>query len=434
MANSRSTATTVAKTNSINNNLEKNIMHNPILKPASAMTPVSEILSTRKGLIAMSIQNDNRKMTVFNRLADIAMQVKKMIKPAVATIAIGVAFAGAFNTVEVNAQAQSPAIEVTGRFVCIGKNDPLSGGNIHALTFGQGVSGENFGLWHISSRNRAFYIGKVWNTDLTAIEDAISIQPNGTVGINNWNVTTTNNIKLDVSGLIRSSNGICQGSDRRYKKDIKPISNLDNLFKVNSVQFKPSTEALKEQLESFKQRNKNMDAQKFMSSVSDFERQIAEREADTVKQYGFIAQELRELYPELVAEDSEEYLAVDYIGMIPVLVDAIKVLKSEIDELRGKGFEKTATVISTAKLYQNNPNPFSENTEIKYYVPENANEAMICIYDLTGSQIVRFDLRDRGIISSFTVRGNQLKAGMYIYSLIVDGREIDTKRMILTDK
>jgi len=26
------------------------------------------------------------------------------------------------------------------------------------------------------------------------------------------------------------------------------------------------------------------------------------------------------------------------------------------------------------------------------------------------------------------------KAGMYIYSLIVDGRGIDTKRMILTDK
>jgi len=52
----------------------------------------------------MSIQNDNRKMTVFNRLAEIAMQVKKMIKPAVATIAIGIALAGVMNTVEVKAQ------------------------------------------------------------------------------------------------------------------------------------------------------------------------------------------------------------------------------------------------------------------------------------------------------------------------------------------
>ena len=62
-------------------------MKNSIFNTARAVAPVSGILSTRKGLIAMSIQNDNRKMTVFNRLAEIAMQVKKMIKPAVATIA-----------------------------------------------------------------------------------------------------------------------------------------------------------------------------------------------------------------------------------------------------------------------------------------------------------------------------------------------------------
>ena len=128
--------------------------------------------------------------------------------------------------------------------------------------------------------------------------------------------------------------------------------------------------------------------------------------------------------------------------MIPVLVEAIKEQQKEIKSLGAevnnlkseKGFEKsnTSQVISTAKLYQNNPNPFSENTEIKFYVPENSSSAMICIYDLTGSQIMKFDLRDRGY-SSLTVRGRELKAGMYIYSLLVDGKEIDTKRMILTE-
>ena len=49
----KTTATTVAKTkNNFNNNLEKNIMHNPILKSASAMTPVSEITRTRKSMMA----------------------------------------------------------------------------------------------------------------------------------------------------------------------------------------------------------------------------------------------------------------------------------------------------------------------------------------------------------------------------------------------
>ena len=36
--------------------------------------------------------------------------------------------------------------------------------------------------------------------------------------------------------------------------------------------------------------------------------------------------------------------------------------------------------------------------------------------------------------NNITINARQLQAGMYMYSLLVDGREIDTKRMILTDK
>ena len=31
------------------------------------------------------------------------------------------------------------------------------------------------------------------------------------------------------------------------------------------------------------------------------------------------------------------------------------------------------------------------------------------------------------------INGSELTAGMYLYSLIIDGKEIDTKRMILTN-
>lgn len=30
------------------------------------------------------------------------------------------------------------------------------------------------------------------------------------------------------------------------------------------------------------------------------------------------------------------------------------------------------------------------------------------------------------------INGNSLAAGMYLYSLVIDGKEVDTKRMILT--
>jgi hypothetical protein len=33
---------------------------------------------------------------------------------------------------------------------------------------------------------------------------------------------------------------------------------------------------------------------------------------------------------------------------------------------------------------------------------------------------------------SVTINGNSLEPGMYLYSLVIDGKEVDTKRMILT--
>ena len=242
---------------------------------------------------------------------------------------------------------------------------------------------------------------------------------------------------LDVVGRIRADAFILYTSDKRYKKDIKPLAeSFDKLSKLNSVRYKRSSEGLRNKLEDLKnnQDKYKVEEETFKSWILDLEERIELNEKDTLTHFGFIAQELRELYPELVFEDDEGYLNVSYSGMIPVLVDVIKELYQKIEKLESKGFEKinTTQVISPAKLYQNNPNPFNENTEIKFYVPENSSSAMICIYDLTGSQIMKFDLRERGY-SSLTVRGRELKAGMYIYSLIVDGKEIDTKRMILTE-
>ncbi len=52
-------------------------------------------------------------------------------------------------------------------------------------------------------------------------------------------------------------------------------------------------------------------------------------------QTGFIAQEVQTVLPELVTQDEEsDYLRVNYIGMIPHLVEAVKALKQENDELK----------------------------------------------------------------------------------------------------
>ena len=38
-----------------------------------------------------------------------------------------------------------------------------------------------------------------------------------------------------------------------------------------------------------------------------------------------------------------------------------------------------------------------------------------------------------GIENYFTINGSELQPGLYIYTLVADGKEVDTKRMILTE-
>ena len=53
-------------------------------------------------------------------------------------------------------------------------------------------------------------------------------------------------------------------------------------------------------------------------------------------QIGLIAQEVEELFPELVITDEDGIKSVDYSKMVPVLVEAIKELKSENDDLKAR--------------------------------------------------------------------------------------------------
>ena len=52
--------------------------------------------------------------------------------------------------------------------------------------------------------------------------------------------------------------------------------------------------------------------------------------------YGVIAQEVQKEFPEMVEMQENGYLAVDYRQLIPVMIEAIKVLKQELDSLNNK--------------------------------------------------------------------------------------------------
>jgi len=58
--------------------------------------------------------------------------------------------------------------------------------------------------------------------------------------------------------------------------------------------------------------------------------------ADPSMQMGLLAQELQKVYPELVKQNDKGILSVNYMGLIPVLIESIKDLKKEIELLKEK--------------------------------------------------------------------------------------------------
>lgn len=160
--------------------------------------------------------------------------------------------------------------------------------------------------------------------------------------------------------------------------------------------------------------------------------------------YGLAADQLREIYPELVYEDAEGNLSINYIEMIPLLVESIKELTSKVVYL-----EKSAARVNLAKsrdtvtgisdmsdtdllsLSQNRPNPFGDKTYISINVPNTVKAASLFIYDMNGKQIKQISITDRGNVSVH-ITAEEFDSGMYLYSLIADGKIVDTKRMVVT--
>lgn len=88
---------------------------------------------------------------------------------------------------------------------------------------------------------------------------------------------------------------------------------------------------------------------------------------------------------------------------------------------------KIITIENTgAYLKQNAPNPAKNGTSFSYYTPANAQ---INIIDTKGSVIKNFVVAKGG--GQIQINSGQLKAGSYTYTLYVNGRQADSKKMLI---
>jgi hypothetical protein len=86
------------------------------------------------------------------------------------------------------------------------------------------------------------------------------------------------------------------------------------------------------------------------------------------------------------------------------------------------------------KLLQNNPNPFDEATVIGVFVekPVQYRESFISVRDLNGVELARLpiDLKEGLNEVVYDFQYHRYIPGTYAYSLVVDGKVVETKKMI----
>lgn len=227
-------------------------------------------------------------------------------------------------------------------------------------------------------------------------------------------------------------------SDRKLKRDIRPLDHSLDLIR----QFSP--------------KRYYFDQGSYPSMSLPYEEQL-----------GLIAQDVEKVLPNLVitavhpeklAEDGSilipavEFKTLNYIALIPVTIGAIQEQQAIIEEQKERinaltarldkmDADRAATMQRVGadggskeitSLFQNEPNPFNENTVIRYQLPSTVRVAALEIFGANGQLVKRFESLASGQ-GQIMIAAGALKAGAYSYTLVVDGLRIDSKVMVITE-
>ncbi|MFL5788419.1 MAG: hypothetical protein ACJ748_10225, partial [Flavisolibacter sp.] len=177
---------------------------------------------------------------------------------------------------------------------------------------------------------------------------------------------------------------------------------------------------------------------------------IAKQEKAKIKYTGFVAQEVEKAAQKLgydfsgvdAPKTKDGFYGLRYGDFVVPLVKAVQELSKKNEELQNKNDElekrltklesiildkKDINTIASLNLQQNTPNPAGNSTRIQYSIPSATNRAQLVLSNNLGQVIKTVPLNASGVINLDT---SLLSSGVYNYSLIVDGKIIDTKKLV----
>jgi hypothetical protein len=309
--------------------------------------------------------------------------------------------------------------------------------NYRYLTFGQGQTTNHDGPWSIERWDGGLNFWNPWISGVASGSQMgnyrLFLSDNGLCGINMkpGNVNSTNYNQnaevLQIRGKAKSHAWLTW-SDSSLKNDVKPLNSiLATLIKLSPVSYYYKSTEISGVPTFDSNEVKNQTIQNEQSRVSS---------AGTDLRYGFIAQDVSKIYPNLVSIDGG-ISSVNYVDMVPLLVASVKeqqiiieTLKQEITDLKGK---TVYTDVDKTKLFQNDPNPFRGTTNFTYFIDENVSvtNAIIEVRNIMGVIQSTVTLGDKSGLGKATFDSNGLADGYYIYTLKINGSVKDSKMMLI---
>ena len=248
----------------------------------------------------------------------------------------------------------------------------------------------------------------------------------------NLNVTGT------IDGVLLGSSASTSTMKSSLMSNSLKESTADLLTSLDATSYTYPTSSYKSKAKVSKKESDGLDE----NTLSEEEYvDIMEIQKLSKKHYALDAEQLETMFPDLVYEQEDGTKVINYMELIPLLVQSIGELNERINKLSqqkdyGVQLARSASdideekTVTSASLQQNTPNPFSSQTKIRFTLPDNTRNAYIYIFDMNGKMQKQIAIDSS--MDSVTINGYELAAGIYLYSLVVNGQEIDTKRMILS--
>jgi Chaperone of endosialidase len=213
-------------------------------------------------------------------------------------------------------------------------------------------------------------------------------------------------------------------SDRKLKQDIKPLNaSLDLLMRLKPMEYSFRVEEFK---------HMNLPSGRHM---------------------GFIAQELEEVLPELVASSSSPILgengneqgrtkfnAVNYTEIIPLLTAAMQEQQSTIQALENRINSQDLLLqhLSSGRPEAKNgrvemlisPNPTNDRAMVSIYLVDEVKSGSLVVVDESGKEVVRESVFGSGL-KSLELSTGALGNGIYMCQFLVNGEVLAIQKLVV---